>query len=587
MTDCVDVQNKPTETVEDSMAICPPDSEQLEQNIEEKTTLIEVKCEQPEYDEHTEESLNTVTVYQPDVWQQKVTPPPRAAKRKARDKCKKIAVDDSGIDVSDRTFSVRSTCRRKHKTYYCEHCTYAIGKHDLMQSHYRTEHPKLAKMHKCTYKGCDYSCNCRKSIQAHILAIHKNVKFRCTHPDCTFETNSRTKLRYHTKSQHLAVEEFKPWKCDECELRFCHVYDLNRHHYVRHMPEKPYSCDEKDCNYKCKSTWELKSHKSQSHSDIRPYKCGQCGLRTKVLSDLRKHMIRHLNVREHQCGICDKKFICAADAKRHRDDIHSDLQIKCEYCPYIAKSRAKFRKHLEKHGSRWFSCAHCSQKYHSKSSLKQHIRTHDPDRPFPCPICEEYVATSVFTLVVHIGKLHKDYRYLYECIVCRRSYNKSCQLRQHFETDLHKMTKAADPALKDEPDDLYKGLMEKLYSVNGVKKTTKKKEKYKWADNLKGPRPKISPKSNDLVNGTSKAIPKKPPSRKRKTCEKATKSRKGNTRNKKRKGQMSNEKKDSHVGTVKEECEDTPIHDESKRKRKSNNCYATATESTCENTDQM
>ncbi|CAH1772347.1 unnamed protein product, partial [Owenia fusiformis] len=468
------------------------DSFICDNNDEIDLSIDEIKTEASD---ELNESINdqeiaSVSVYDANLWRQSF----KEVKEKTKTK------RDKKTDGRKRA----SGAGRPAKTYECKYCHFTCMGKDDMGTHYKKEHPKVKdKFFPCPEPNCDFSSNSRDNVYRHNSAAHKLRVFRCTFEGCDYESKYNSNLRHHTRQIHEKAE--KKHKCEECSSCFALPSDLKWHKFIHHSDEKPFLCEDPNCNFKCKRPWELKEHKQRKHANTRPFKCGICDFRFKMVGDLKKHMDVHLGEKNIQCDLCHKKFICQKYLAKHKKNMHTEnkdkIMFKCDKCNHMTKSKQNLQRHLEKHNPDHvmpFTCPECPRQFSNKSNMANHMTTHDPNRPYPCPMCEEYAANEIESLLSHIGVYHPGYENLYECGVCKRAYAKAPRLRQHYKSEIHQQLKAAHPTLKNEPDDVFKALMEKLYSGKEFKKVDKPK-KYGWSQDLRG---SIKALKNKTVQGT-------------------------------------------------------------------------------------
>ncbi|KAJ1624556.1 hypothetical protein T492DRAFT_881689, partial [Pavlovales sp. CCMP2436] len=113
----------------------------------------------------------------------------------------------------------------------------------------------------------------------------------CDEPDCEFRAIQAGDLKRH-KRAHSGL---RPYVCDEpdCEYRAIQAGDLKRHKRI-HGGVRPYVCDEPDCEYRATQASDLKRH-TRVHSGVRPYPCNEhgCEYRAARIDILETHKRKH------------------------------------------------------------------------------------------------------------------------------------------------------------------------------------------------------------------------------------------------------------------------------------------------------
>lgn len=61
----------------------------------------------------------------------------------------------------------------------------------------------------------------------------------------------------------------------------------------------------------------------------------------------------------------------------------ADDSFSCELCPKTYSSKAEFRRYCNHHSeARPWLCTVCGKGYPLKGTLKNHMKTHEPEKPF-------------------------------------------------------------------------------------------------------------------------------------------------------------------------------------------------------------
>ncbi len=133
---------------------------------------------------------------------------------------------------------------------------------------------------------------------------------------------------------------------------------------------------EKHDDMKCRvcgktaSSWKVLHLHMMDHTNLRPYKCEQCGRGEHTLSypmyqerhsllltgfkepqKLRRHMIIHSGEKRHVCGYCGKAFGLPHNLRSH-EKIHLGLGCQCGYCGKMFSQGTNLRDHESQHKAR-------------------------------------------------------------------------------------------------------------------------------------------------------------------------------------------------------------------------------------------
>jgi Zinc finger, C2H2 type len=138
-------------------------------------------------------------------------------------------------------------------------CDLDCGKsysNQAFKRHYERVHLRLKKFH--------------VSFELHFdLNFSTFLKFQCDY--CNYKTYSRSHIEIHVRS-HLKIKIFS---CEQCGASFGSGSIL-RQHFLTHQADRPYKCQQADCNISFKSVYALRRHK-KTHSDNRlKFECDEC-----------------------------------------------------------------------------------------------------------------------------------------------------------------------------------------------------------------------------------------------------------------------------------------------------------------------
>ena len=119
--------------------------------------------------------------------------------------------------------------------------------------------------------------------------------------------------------------------------------------------------------------------------------CEHCGLTYDTLAQLKnhyykKHSIKKLN---HECEICKKVYMRHCDLKQHLISHSNVKEFKCLECGSEFKRSKDLKKHTIDHG-RKFSCEICSAEIKNKRNFERHMSSHNEAKKYACSKCCKY-----------------------------------------------------------------------------------------------------------------------------------------------------------------------------------------------------
>ena len=202
-------------------------------------------------------------------------------------------------------------------------------------------------------------------------------QLKCFWPKCRFSCKHEHDLDIHVL-HHLNKRQFV---CEECNQRFHHNSTLLNHKRCVHSNDRPFVCNEIDCNKTFKLKSLLNLHKKR-HSSVKSFGCDKCDKRFKLERDLLIHNEVHINNRPFVCprSNCNKTFKRKGDLKQHKRKQHSDKRFKCDECDQSFRTEYSLRSHKTIHSKILkFQCdeENCGKKFHEKNLLRLHkIRVH-------------------------------------------------------------------------------------------------------------------------------------------------------------------------------------------------------------------
>ncbi|XP_014438586.1 transcription factor IIIA [Tupaia chinensis] len=277
-------------------------------------------------------------------------------------------------------------------------------------------------------------------------------RFICSFPDCSANYNKAWKLDAHL-CKHTGE---RPFVCDYdgCGKAFIRDYHLSRHVLI-HTGEKPFVCAASGCDQKFNTKSNLKKHFERKHENQqKQYICGFEGCKEtfKKHQQLRIHQCQHTSEPPFKCTQegCGKHFSSPSSLKRH-GKVHEGYVCQ-KGCSFVAKTWTELLKHTRETHKEEITCEVCQKTFKRKDYLKQHRKTHGPERDvYRCPRegCGR-TYTTVFNLQSHILSFHEEQRpFTCEHAGCGKTFAMKQSLNRHavvHDPDKMKMKLKIKPA---------------------------------------------------------------------------------------------------------------------------------------------
>lgn len=245
---------------------------------------------------------------------------------------------------------------------------------------------------------------------------------------CGKMTKDRRSYNQHVKIHFR--EKIHP--CEICGKKFKRKYEVTSHLRV-HLNNESFECDFCAKKLKTRGSWQI--HRKR-HLKQFVVSCTLCDKGFVTYQEYENHMGSKHDIGSHICNVCGRKCCDKATLlnhmKRHEEGYGTESNIKCNFCEktfYNPRNAKAHYSRVHKYASQGFICDHCGKKLNSKSSLANHVLSHQGIKPLGCPYCTR-TFTLKTTLKIHI-RTHTGDR-PYECKVCGKAFSQLSPLKIHM-----------------------------------------------------------------------------------------------------------------------------------------------------------
>lgn len=313
------------------------------------------------------------------------------------------------------------------------------------------------KKYECTI--CGKLFDSPSKVQRH-LTVHRDIldpseiqlrplvyKYECDKCGKKVETPSKLQrhMRVHDKYSKLlpAVNQHRPFACEQCDIRFWDATRLERHKIVHsEMFEASKIIFEEGHTFTCVYCLDLIpdyddmiKHMKQHREvilDSTEVTCQLCKKTYPKMTNLIRHARSHVENATHQCYCCDKKMGMGDDLIDHmlRHDGYKPYICDHPSCGKSFVKPHKLRQHMMTHSDqdKPFSCNQCDKSFATQEYLKRHLIRHTGQKDHECNLC---TAKFAFRSGLNSHMMtHSDAK-PFECNICGSRFNKQTSLKSH------------------------------------------------------------------------------------------------------------------------------------------------------------
>ena len=115
------------------------------------------------------------------------------------------------------------------------------------------------KPFKC--QECDYQATLKHHLKRHVLSKHKGITYHCQ--QCDYQTESTSILQQHTNFIHNGIT----YPCQQCDFHARTTSHLQQHVKSKHEGIK-YPCPQPQCDYQATLKGNLSQHNKLRHAGI-------------------------------------------------------------------------------------------------------------------------------------------------------------------------------------------------------------------------------------------------------------------------------------------------------------------------------
>ena len=220
--------------------------------------------------------------------------------------------------------------------------------------------------------------------------------------------------------------------CGDCGLETKSLSYLKRHIESKHEGLR-FPCH--SCKYRAFYKHDLDNHIKAKHNRVAIFKCENCDYSTHSQINLTLHNDFRHEGKTYPCSDCSFKAARKSSLKQHTQSIHENIKYYCEDCDFSGTQKADITKHKNRvHFGIVFECEYCNYVGKEKIALRRHIASkHEIAQRFQCTVCT-WKTNIKRNLKKHFEANHESKYKKHICSLCHQSFSLIEYLRRHMKS---------------------------------------------------------------------------------------------------------------------------------------------------------
>lgn len=275
---------------------------------------------------------------------------------------------------------------------------------------------------------CNINFNKKSAFRIHIYEQHKI--YHCK--TCSQVFKKRQLYRNHNELMHGLKAKIRV-PCELCGRFFANKKIMKRHAAEVHFGHREPEAKCPQCDYRSYNRSNLKVH-IDKHNNTPSFVCHLCGMGCYTKTALNDHAA-NAHGTGFKCPTCSKCYRNDSSLKSHMK-VHepgfdpATTRQQCEHCGEFFNHKSSLNKHLLRHLGlgKTFDCDVCGKKVASKGSYRSHMAIHSGYKPWACEYCDKRFADRQY-LTQH-RRIHTGEK-PFKCTECGQCFNQRSSLTRH------------------------------------------------------------------------------------------------------------------------------------------------------------